>query len=430
MPEFSVHRETVKNIAKIMPIFKRSGSISQFKKGSHMINIKFLFAAISFLMLTLPQYTFSSTTDEPGTGLKEAKKAAGNDYIITAYVAGWHNWTTDQIDAEKLSHINYAFADIKDGKINSYLDNDDYQYTMLDSLRRINPDLKILVSVGGWSRSTYFSDAALTEESRKIFAESALDFIERYGLDGIDLDWEYPGSPGAGNVFRAVDRENFTLMLEELRIQLDEQTAADGREDNPYLLTIATGASQGFLQNTEMHKAHQYLDYVLLMTYDYHTGGSPVAGHHANLFRSQSLHYTRGSADQSVQWFLDAGIPSEKLVLGVAFYGRYWTGVRATENGLYQFAPGSDRGAAGFDRLREEYINKNGYTRYWDAEAKAPWLWNPDTATFWSYDDEESVQHKTDYIKARGLGGAMFWEYSQNLNGELLETLYNGLNQY
>lgn len=380
----------------------------------------------------LLSYSFTDThrfASDPDTGLSRFDHAPHkNGYVRIGYVAGWRSdWSTDRIDAQKLTHINYAFADIKDGKVNSYLDQDEYNFAVLDSLKNKNPDLKILVSVGGWSRSTYFSDAALTQESREKFAESAIDFITRFNLDGIDLDWEYPGSPGAGNVFRAVDRRHFTLMLEELRNRLDERTVTDGRQNNPYLLTIATGASQGFLQNTEMHKAHQYLDYVLLMTYDYHTGGSPVAGHHANLYRSQSIHYTRGSADESVQWFIDAGIPSDKLVLGVAFYGRYWTDVRQEENGLYQFAPGNDRGAAGFDHIKAEKINTNGYFRYWDEEAKAPWLWNPETRTFWSYDDEESIRHKTDYIKARGLAGAMFWEYSQNLNGELLDVLYYGL---
>ncbi len=350
-----------------------------------------------------------------------------SDYKIVGYVAGWREWRTDLIDARKLTHINYAFADIVDGKIASYLENDDYNFQVLDSLKVDNPDLKILISVGGWARSTYFSDAALTEQSREIFARSAVEFLKRYNLDGIDLDWEYPGHPGAGNVFRAVDKQNFTLMLKELRRQLDEQSRVDDREENPYLLTIATGASKGFLENTEMHKAHQYLDFISLMTYDYHTGGSPVAAHHANLYPSQTIHYTRGSADESVQWNIDAGIPSEKLILGVAFYGRYWTGVRPEDNGLYQFASGDGRGSAGFDELKENYINKNGFIRYWDEEAKAPWLWNPETRRFYSYDDEESLRHKMHYIKARGLGGAMFWEYSSNLGEELLNVLHQEL---
>ncbi len=375
-----------------------------------------LFAGISNSAAELP--------DEAGYDQGE------KDYKIIGYVAGWRtDWSTDKIDAGKLTHINYAFADVlEDGRVVSMHEQDAYNFAVLDSLKAVNPDLKILISLGGWTRSTYFSDAALTEESRRRFAESAVAFVKEFGIDGVDIDWEYPGSPGAGNVFRAADKQNFTLMLKEIREHLDEQSRIDGREDDPYLLTIATGASRGFLENTEMHKAHQYLDFINLMTYDYHTGGSPVAGHHTNLYPSVSIHYTRGSADQSVQWYIDAGIPSEKLVLGVAFYGRYWTGTRPVDNGLYQFAPDGDRGSAGFDHLRDNYINKNGFIRHWDTEAKAPWLWNPDTQTFVTYDDEESLRHKTHYIRARGLGGAMFWEYSQNPGGELLNALYDGLN--
>ncbi|NBC04879.1 MAG: chitinase [Bacteroidetes bacterium] len=355
-------------------------------------------------------------------------QSSNNDYKIVGYVAGWHDWSTDMIDAEKLTHINYAFADIQDGRVSSYLENDDYNYQMLDSLKAENSNLKILVSVGGWSRSTYFSDAALTEESRELFAESAIEFMKKYKLDGVDLDWEYPGLSGAGNVYRAVDKQNFTLMLKVLREHLDRQAELDDRKDNPYLLTIATGASKNYLEHTEMHEAHQYLDFINIMTYDFHTGGSPIAGHHSNLYPSQSLHFTGPSADQSVQWHIDAGIPSGKLVLGVPFYGRAWSGVRTENNGLYQWTGGDERGSAGFDELRDEMINKNGFTRYWDDEAQAPYLWNPETQTIYVYDDEESLQIKMDYIKARGLGGAMFWEYSSNLGEELLNTLYNGLN--
>lgn len=389
----------------------------------HLQNLFLTFIAVLILLSGINK----TENDNSKNGVYEQSEA---DYKIIGYVAGWRSdWTTDKIDATKLTHINYAFADVlEDGRVVSMHEQDAYNFAVLDSLKLENPDLKILISLGGWTRSTWFSDAALTEESRRRFAESAVDFVKEFGIDGVDIDWEYPGSPGAGNVFRAVDKENFTLMLKELRKHLDKQSRIEGREDDPYLLTIATGASRGFLENTEMHKAHQYLDFINLMTYDYHTGGSPVAGHHTNLYPSASIHYTRGSADQSVQWYIDAGIPSDKLVLGVAFYGRYWSGVRNTDNGLYQFAPNGDRGSLSYDNLRDNYINRNGFTRYWDAEAKAPWLWNSDTQTFVTYDDEESLHHKTHYIRARGLGGAMFWEYSQNSGGELLNALYEGLN--
>lgn len=234
---------------------------------------------------------------------------------------------------------------------------------------------------------------------------------------------------GDGNVYRAVDKQNFTLMLQTLRDYLDRQSELDGRTADPYLLTIATGASQSYLDHTEMHNAQQYLDFINIMTYDFHTGGSPMAGHHSNLYPSKSIHFTGPSADKAVQQHINAGIPSNKLVLGVPFYGRSWSGVRNINNGLYQWANSTERGSAGFDELRDDYINKNGFTRYWDEEAKAPYLWNPDTQTIFVYDDVESTTYKTDYIKARGLGGAMFWEYSSNYGEELLNALHNGLNR-
>ncbi len=376
--------------------------------------------AASLILFAISAFTFFDEPFEPGQDPAEEQNRITQEtnYKVVGYVAGWRNdWTPDNINAKKLTHINYAFADIIDGKIASYLDNDEANFNVLNSLKQDNPDLKIMISVGGWSRS------------REIFAQSAIDFLKKYEIDGIDLDWEYPGLAGDGNVYRAVDKQNFTLMLQTLREYLDRQSDLDGRTSDPYLLTIATGASQSYLDHTEMHKAQLYLDFINIMTYDFHTGGSPIAGHHSNLYPSKSIHFTGPSADKAVQQHIDAGIPSDKLVLGVPFYGRSWTGVRRADNGLYQWTNSTERGSAGFDDLRDEYINKNGFTRYWDSEAKAPYLWNPDTSTIFVYDDEESVAHKTDFIKARGLGGAMFWEYSSNYGEELLNALHNGLNK-
>lgn len=385
-----------------------------------------LLAILFSLVIAFTNTSFKAEAQSP----RVSNITPENSYKVVGYVAGWRNdWTTDNIDASKLTHINYAFADITDGKISSYLDNDEANFEVLNSLKQDNPDLKILISVGGWSRSKFFSDAALTPESREIFAQSAIDFLKKYKIDGIDLDWEYPGLSGDGNVYRAVDKQNFTLMLKILREYLDRQSELDGRTSDPYLLTIATGASQSYLDHTEMHNAQQYLDFINIMTYDFHTGGSPIAGHHSNLYPSKSIHFTGPSADKAVQQHIDAGIPSHKLVLGVPFYGRSWSGVRITDNGLYQWTSTSERGSAGFDELRDEYINKNGFTRYWDEEAKSPYLWNPETRTIFVYDDIESLGYKTNYIKARGLGGAMFWEYSSNYGEELLNALYNGLNK-
>ena len=157
----------------------------------------------------------------------------------------------------------------------------------LHALKDINPDLKILVSVGGWSWSGNFSDAALTSESRKQFAQSVVDMIREHNLDGIDIDWEYPGQIGAGNVYRPEDKQNFMLLLRDVRRKLEEMSDEEGREGvDRYQLTIATGANGAYQENTEMDKAHKYLDFINIMAYDFHGSWTPTTGHHTNLCES------------------------------------------------------------------------------------------------------------------------------------------------
>ena len=156
-----------------------------------------------------------------------------------------------EIAAEKLTRINYAFANIKQGRIVSGFKNDDQNLATLVSLKQRNPSLTVFVSVGGWDWSGSFSDMALTRASRKIFISSALAYVERHQLDGLDIDWEYPGQAGSTNQFRAEDTQNFTLLLEELR---ERFTAAERRLHRPLSLSIAAGASSSYIAHTEMAK--------------------------------------------------------------------------------------------------------------------------------------------------------------------------------
>ncbi|HZJ58019.1 MAG TPA: glycoside hydrolase family 18 protein [Clostridia bacterium] len=342
-------------------------------------------------------------------------------YKIIGYLADWADWTAEDVDAQKLTHINYAFATIDDGRVVAkVLDRRLGKLHILKEIKAQNPHLKTLISVGGWGADG-FSDAALTEESRELFADTAVKFMKDYGFDGVDIDWEYPCSSAAGIVSRPEDKENFTLMLEELRQQLDREGEQDGRH---YLLTIAVGAGQYFIDGSEMGKIQKYLDFVNIMTYDYANGLDEHTGHHTHLFESK---VTPGSSsDKSVRLFMGQGIPASKLVLGVAFYGRAWSGVSGENNGL---GMGGIPGAGGLDtsytNLSSNLVDKNGFDRYWDEDAKAPYLYNGDI--FISYDDEESIGHKVDYIKETGLGGVMFWEYSSDKSGALLKKLYEGL---
>jgi chitinase len=303
-------------------------------------------------------------------------------------------------------------------------DHDAENFAVLTGLRRDHPHLKILVSVGGWTWSGGFSDAALTAGSRARFVGSAVDFVRRYDLDGFDVDWEYPAQPGIGNTHRPEDKTNFTALMRELRAALDQEGRARHRQ---YLLTFAAGASPAFIANTELDKVSKVVDYVNLMTYDFREAGSEAAGHHANLFGNPADDRQR-SGDRAVREFLDAGVPASKLVLGVPFYGRAWGDVRPQANGLYQ--PGSrpsERLETNYGNLSGALIGREGFVRYWDDQAQAPYLWNAERRIFISYDDPQSMRLKAKYVRAHGLAGAMFWQLNDDPTGELLDALYTGL---
>lgn len=349
-------------------------------------------------------------------------------YVIIGYVTG-QGWTKEQIDAQKLTHINYAFAvPAQTGGLAPLNAQDSVNLAALTALKAVNKDLKVLISIGGWGGCKYFSDAALTDESRRKFANSAVALLRKHRLDGVDIDWEYPAQVGAGNVFRPTDKQTYTLLLRALRDRLDEQGSRDQRTGaNHYLLTTATGADTSFVSHTELGKAQRYLDYVNIMTYDLYHGNDKTTGHHSNLNQSAKGNQSRNSTVDAVNGHIRAGIPAEKIVLGLPFYGRGWADVTNRDNGLYQPSTGK-HSFISHDELAADYINKNGFTRYWDADAKAPYLWNPTTRMFISYADEEAMTHKLNYVRATGLAGVMFWEYIHDLQQKkLLNKLVQGL---
>lgn len=345
-----------------------------------------------------------------------------DNYKIVAYVHGWQdNWGKNNEKANQVTHINYAFANIKEGKVVEGNENDAEALKNLNQLKLTNKDLKILISVGGWSWSKNFSDAVLTESSRQKFANSAIDFVVKHDIDGVDLDWEYPGQIGDNNRFRAEDKENFTAILKLLRKKLD--SLVNGKKT--YLLTVATGANQNYLDHTDMRQAQQYLDFINIMTYDFVTGSSKRTGHHSNLEESKfDLETPKKSSRNSVQEHILAGIPSHKIVLGVPFYGRYWKGVNPKNQGLYQLANGQT-GSYGYKAIADS-INGKVFTSYWDDSAKAPYVWRDKDSLFITYGNIKSIQYKVDFIKNEKLGGVMFWQFSGD-NGDLLKTLADHL---
>lgn len=363
-------------------------------------------------------------------------------YKRVGYFTGWStysNYQVSDIDASLLTHINYAFANISsDGKIavgDSWADVEktfpgdtaDQPYKgnfyQLTKLKQQYPHLKTLISVGGWTWSERFSDVALTEQSRTIFAESCLQFILKYGFDGIDLDWEYPVAGGeADNINRPEDKQNFTLLLKKIRETLDAQSAKDGKT---YLLTIAAGASSSYAANTQLNLIQQYVDYIQLMTYDIHGSWDIMTGMNAPLYRDPETGFSwEWSVQDTIRLYLNQGVPANKLIMGVPFYGRAYNQVTNSNNGLYQSFMGSGS-AIGYGVLEANYVNKNGFTRYWEPDSKVPWLFNG--SQFISYDDAESIGYKTSFIKGNNLGGAMMWELSQDPNKVLLSQINNDL---
>ena len=239
--------------------------------------------------------------------------------------------------------------------------------------------------------------------------------MKEYGLDGIDIDWEYPGTSLAGIASDRSDKENYTLLLAELRKTLD--TYREGM-----LVTTAVGGDVYFALQTDMKEASRYLDYVQLMTYDLQGGFQKVTGHHAALYHSEGNLFD-ACVEKAVNGFANAGVPMEKLILGVPFYSRKWDGVKSAgcRNGLGMEAETVGGYGGDYGELKESWIGKRGFIRYWDEQAKVPYLF--DGETFISYEDCESLGVKIAYLKEKGMGGIMFWEYKCDPSGELLSFI-------
>src|SRR3569833_2906395 len=344
-------------------------------------------------------------------------------HVVIGYVGGYRGLIdTNMVHAKKLTHINYAFVDVKNNR--AFLTNiktDTTNFKNLVKLKKDNPQLKILISIGGWAWSKHFSDAVLTDTSRAGFAKSAVDIVRKYHLDGVDIDWEYPNDIGDGNVFRPADKQDFTLMFKALRGELNKLQKETG---NKMFLTAAVGGFKRFTLNTEMGKVGKLLDYINLRSYDYFQDSLHISVHHTNLYASKKYNSAFDSGDKAVTDFMAAGVPAKKLVLGVAFYGHSSRVVDTTSNGLGIKTDGKMR-AGGYTFIKDSLVNNPAYglKYYRDLDAAAPYLFNPATRQFITYDDEWSIKNKCDYVTKKGLGGVMFWEYSSDKKEYLLDEI-------
>jgi GH18 family chitinase len=395
-----------------------------------------------------PQPT-SSPTPSPSPSPTTPPPVGQSGPGLVAYFVEWgiydRNYLVSDIPAGDINVINYAFAKIENGEvavfdrwaaIDKAFPGDTWDqplrgnFHQLNKLKTRHPHLKVLISVGGWTLSSPFSDVALTAASREKFARSAVDFITRYGFDGVDLDWEYPvGGGDGGNINRPADKQNYTLLLAELRRQLDLRGAQDGKR---YLLTVAAPAGSDKMVNFQLARIAETVDWINLMTYDYHGAWENATNHHAPLHRNPqspeaaSLGYT---ADATVRAYLAAGVPASKLVLGIPAYGRSWSGVPvAPQPGADLAAAGLFRGATGpgpgsFEAGSLDYKDvvarlaqqPSVYQRLWDAAAQAPIMVASSLGVLVTYEDQQSLASKVAYAREQRLGGFMLWELSGDL---------------
>jgi chitinase len=332
---------------------------------------------------------------------------------IVAYYAGWK--APIAFEPRRVTVVVYAFLYVApDGAV--AMDDPSRDAANLEHLRAVrerHPHLRLMAAVGGWTRSDGFSDMAASAATRATFIASSIAFLRRHRYDGIDIDWEFPGAIGvpcaAGRTCdRPEDMRNFALLLREMRAAFDSAGAQDKRR---YLLTIAADARKA----TGMAALAPSLDWINLMTYDYHGNWEKAAGLHAALHRDPDDPQD-ANADASVRMYLAEGIPAGKLTLGIPFYSKGWTGCAPGPrgDGLYQPCR---------EALPEFPATPAGSQHHWNAAASVPYSYDRATGTFITYDDERSVRAKARYAKERRLLGAMFWELSADRDGRLGEAL-------
>jgi chitinase len=377
--------------------------------------------------ITIKKQENTTVTSIGSANIQPAVSLTTNSKKIIGYYAAWSaysSFTPDKLDINKLTHIHYAFAKInKYNRISlGYPDIDLANFSKLRALKKKKPSLKTLISIGGWTWSSRFSDVALTRDSRVKFADSIVSFITKHGFDGVDIDWEYPVSGGLStNKRRSEDKRNFTLLLNTIREKLNARGAKDKKH---YLLTIAGASGTWYLNNVQLGSIHQYLDYANIMTYDIHGPWDKYTDFNAPLYtNTTTTKQYQWSVSDSVNAWSKAGFPKKKMIIGIPFYGYIYQSVKSTNNGLYQtFTSGK---SISFGTIASKYLNQNGYVRRFHKKSQVPWLYNG--STFISYDDPTSLTKKADYIKLNNLGGAAIWELSQDPKKVLLNALYNRL---
>jgi chitinase len=367
---------------------------------------------LSVVSATLFAFALSACSSQQ-TAQPQAETTPSSPKIIAYYMGDGSD--LQRYNISQLTHIIYSFLHLDGNQLSFDSVTDKQALQRLVALKKQYPQLKVMLSLGGWGGCETCSDIFNTAENRKAFAKSTLAIIEGYQADGIDLDWEYPTVSGfPGHKYAAYDRANFTALIQELRIAFG----------NRYELSFAAGGFDGFLENAvDWDAIMPLLDNVNLMTYDIVNGGTPHTGHHTALY---STPQQKDSTDNAVQFLLRKGVAPEKIIIGTAFYARMWEQVNATNKGLYQ--PGGHIDGADYKEFPTRFNPADGYIYSWDDIAKAPSIYSPSKKIFATFDDKRSLAEKARYVQQHKLGGMMFWQLPHDTDKDgLLDTIYKNL---
>jgi len=336
--------------------------------------------------------------------------AQQKSFAVFGYYAG-RSTMVDSFPVEKLTHLCYSFTHLKGSSISISNGRDSAALTSCVALKKRNPQLKVIVSMGGWTGCYSCSEIFSTDSSRKIFASSVKKLLNDFNADGLDLDWEYPAIKGPpGHPYSPNDKENFTSLIKTLRDSLGRQKE---------LSFAAGGFTQYIDESVDWVTVTPLVDRINVMTYDMITGYDTVTGHHTGLYSTDSQ---KESCDHALKMLKAKGVPANKLLIGAAFYARIWENVAADKDGLY--GKGKFLRGVSYSRFAPLLSADSGFSYHWDPIAAAPYLYNADKKWFATFDDSASIVLKTRYAIKNHLNGIMFWQLADDsFSGGLLDII-------